>query len=452
MIGQLVGSRSFQRLASNFGAQIFNQCVTIGVQILLVPVLLHAWGKEHYGTWLLLAAIPTYLTFSDFGFTFIAKNEMTMKVASGDRSGALTIYQSVFMLLNMVVVTVISLAVLLVFSIRIGGLFNLGDVDEQTAKMVLLILITTVIFYQYFLLFSGGMRSEGKPAEETSWNALGRLCEGVATGMTALLGGDLIAAAIAILINRLVFNAFLFLRLRGLASYLVLGWKHASREEIKRLFNPSVSYMFVSIAQALMIQGPVIVLGALGPVSQVVVFSTSRTLARLGTSASNILNFSVIPEYSRIYGLKEMERFLHFIKIHFALTIAGAITYVIIMETFGGIVMDYWTHDIVKAPQPFFTLLILSVFAEMVWSALFTPLTAVNQHISVSYSFATLSCIGIVLCYVLVQYFSLTGTAVALMSVHWGMIFVTGYALLQRYPRRPQTVVTQDSPSESIAR
>jgi hypothetical protein len=62
---------------------MYNQVVVIGVQILLVPILLHGWGIERYGVWLLLSSIPTYLTFSDFGFTFIAKNEMTMKVAGG---------------------------------------------------------------------------------------------------------------------------------------------------------------------------------------------------------------------------------------------------------------------------------------------------------------------------------------------------------------------------------
>ena len=62
--------------------------------------------------WRLAASVGAlaYLTLSDFGFTFIAKNEMTMKAASGDLQGALVTYQSVFMLLNVIVAAVTLLA------------------------------------------------------------------------------------------------------------------------------------------------------------------------------------------------------------------------------------------------------------------------------------------------------------------------------------------------------
>jgi hypothetical protein len=70
---------SLRRVGFSFGAQIYSQIVNIGVQIMLVPILLHAWGAQAYAVWLLLSAVPTYLMFSDFGFTLSAKNEMTIK-------------------------------------------------------------------------------------------------------------------------------------------------------------------------------------------------------------------------------------------------------------------------------------------------------------------------------------------------------------------------------------
>ena len=87
------------RLGRTVSAQAYGQLVTIAVQLALVPLLLHAWGTRVYGSWLLLSAIPFYLTFSDFGFTFIAKNELVMAVAAGRREAALRTFQSIFALL-----------------------------------------------------------------------------------------------------------------------------------------------------------------------------------------------------------------------------------------------------------------------------------------------------------------------------------------------------------------
>ncbi len=151
-------SSSFRRVGFTLGGHVYNQLVLIGVQILLVPVLLHAWGIERYGVWLLLSSIPTYLTFSDFGFTFIAKNEMTMKAAGGDRSGVLVTYQSVFVLLNIITAVVAILAGAVIFAVPMRSIFALGEVSDIEAKLVLALLGASLIFYQYFLLFSGAAR------------------------------------------------------------------------------------------------------------------------------------------------------------------------------------------------------------------------------------------------------------------------------------------------------
>ncbi|MGB8322362.1 MAG: hypothetical protein WCE52_05295, partial [Candidatus Acidiferrum sp.] len=47
-----------QRLLRGFGAMAAGPVVTAGIQLVTVPLLLHAWGAAKYGDWLLLSAIP----------------------------------------------------------------------------------------------------------------------------------------------------------------------------------------------------------------------------------------------------------------------------------------------------------------------------------------------------------------------------------------------------------
>src|SRR5205823_6843927 len=98
---------AFRRIAKGFGANAYDQVVTVIIQIVGVPILLHAWGAQLYGEWLILFAIPAYLSMTDLGFSQSAGNDMTARVARGDRNGALGVFQSLNLLI--LVVTVVGL-------------------------------------------------------------------------------------------------------------------------------------------------------------------------------------------------------------------------------------------------------------------------------------------------------------------------------------------------------
>ena len=68
-IDVLVDHAIARRLRNGFGANAYGQLVVIIIQLAGVPILLHAWGTQLYGEWLILAAIPTYLSMTDLGFS-----------------------------------------------------------------------------------------------------------------------------------------------------------------------------------------------------------------------------------------------------------------------------------------------------------------------------------------------------------------------------------------------
>ena len=76
--------------------------VQIFIRLAEVPLLLSFWGTQLYGEWLMLSAIPVYLTISDGGFAGAACREMTMRSGAGDRTGTLAVFQSTWVLLIVV--------------------------------------------------------------------------------------------------------------------------------------------------------------------------------------------------------------------------------------------------------------------------------------------------------------------------------------------------------------
>lgn len=367
-------------ISRNLTAQGFSQIVTLIVQLGSVPLLIHAWGLESFGVWLLLTAIPVYLAFSDFGFTFVAKNEMSMRVAGDDRAGALEVFQSIFALLLLVAIGVGAVLAALIHVVPLGAVFDLGPETGAVARDVLLLQVGNVLLYQFFLLLCAGVRCEGRAATETVVAALARLGEAGAVVFAALAGYGLVGAALAGLTMRGVSLVVLALWLRGSTPWLRLGFGHARRAVLRRLAGPSVSYMMVPVSHAILIQAPVILLGAATTPAIVALYGVTRTVARLGVSGANVLSYAFTPEYSFAAGRGDGGRFRDLLRMHGRALGAGIAAYLLL----GPFLLPWGVRHLsggqIVPEGVLIGLLAAAVVFEMIWTAMFAPISAVNAH------------------------------------------------------------------------
>jgi hypothetical protein len=56
------------RLFRGASATALTPIVTAVIQLAAMPCFLHFWGAAKYGDWLILSAIPSYLSLRDLGF------------------------------------------------------------------------------------------------------------------------------------------------------------------------------------------------------------------------------------------------------------------------------------------------------------------------------------------------------------------------------------------------
>src|SRR3990167_9295719 len=90
-----------RRIVAALGANAFGQATNIVIQLASLPLFLHQWNMSTYGTWLMLSAMPAYLSMADVGMVSTAGNRMTMAMGNGQVAQANAVFQSalVFMLL-----------------------------------------------------------------------------------------------------------------------------------------------------------------------------------------------------------------------------------------------------------------------------------------------------------------------------------------------------------------
>jgi hypothetical protein len=223
------------------GATALSPVVATIIQLGSVPVLLHAWGAARYGDWLLLSAIPVYLTLSDLGFGDASGSDMAMRVAANDKAGALRTFQSSWALVTSVSLTMLLLASAAVWWIPWQPWLRLSSVSSPQAATILLVLASWVVIAQQNGVAESGYRCDGNFATGTFWMALQRLAEVLIATSVALLGRSLLATAFTYLVVRCLGTIGYALLLRHKSPWIHYGLRHARWNTIKQLAVPALS-------------------------------------------------------------------------------------------------------------------------------------------------------------------------------------------------------------------
>lgn len=386
-----------QRILHGLGANAFGQFVTVIVQLASVPILLHAWGAQLYGEWLILFAIPAYLSMVDLGFSQSAGNDMTARVARGDRAGALTVFQSLGVLVYGLTAIGLVLSALLVFHLPIQKWLNFQALDVDSARWSLLLLAATVLVTLPDGVTHAGFRAGREYALHYGMHSIVRLLQFTGVWVAALAGGGPVAAAAAFLAIRAIGTLTFAVMVVRRHPWLRYGFDKASVAELRRLFSPALANTAIPLAQAINIQGMVLVVGAvLGPLA-VVVFSTLRTLTRLALQLVLAVAHAAEPELAAAYGADKQalmrDLFVHTLRGGLWLALVAAAG----LALLGGFILDVWTVEKVAMQPALFACLLGSAVASVLWYGPLIVLKAANRHLRASsvYVFASTAALGL---------------------------------------------------------
>jgi len=405
------------RLLRGVGASALGPLVTTLIQVVSVPIFLHFWGAHLYGEWLILSAIPTYLALSDFGFGSVASNDMTMQVGKGDHNSAQHTFQSAWLLTTSISLTVALLAALVIGLLPLTRWLHLTAMTGPRISLTLLLLVACVLFGFQANMISAGFRCDGNFAYGTMWGNFVRFAEAAAVVVIVTAHGGPVSAAASMLAIRIVGNLWLQTALRRRSPWLHYGVAHASLDVVRRLWAPAMAYMAFPAGNALNFQGILLAVGAvLGPIP-VVVFSTLRTLARLPTQLTMIVQSGVWPELSRAHGASnnEIVRSLHRYSCQASIWISGGAAAVLALG--GTRILSLWTHGKVPMNTPVFLVLLLEVVVNSLWISSLVALLATNRHERAALVYLAATAISLPVSYLLMRAFGLVGAAEAMLLV-----------------------------------
>ena len=403
----------------------YGKAVVALLQLAMVPALATAWGLPGYGQWLLLATVPSFLVASDLGFGSAAGNRLIGEVARGDTGAARATFQSGLgvILACSAIVLVLMLAASSMLPDRLLAVS--GGMDAEAARSVLMVLSIWAVLAQQSKLFMAAINAHGGFALTATFEATVLLAEGIAVIAIVANGGTPLEAAFGYLAVRSVGIAgYVVLAFRR-ANWLALGFKYASAARTSELLRPALAAMTLPLAQAGYLQGTALAVGAAVGAAAVPIFTSLRTLSRVGLQAVLAVSGAVMPEFTAEHARGNLPWLQ---KITGALTTLNATVGAIAGLTLlfmGSTLLDWWTRGTIAAPQTMIALTAIGLLAGAIWNPLSYFLLSVNRHEGFAYTFGIATCGAVILSYVLVRQWGVTGAAAANLMLDLAMLVIS---------------------------
>ena len=403
--------------------QTFNQAVTVFVHLVSVPVLLNSWGKELYGEWLVLSAIPMYLSMTDLGFSSAAIRDMIIQIGKGSKDGALKAFQSAWGFLLIISFFVIMLFLPAVFVLPIEKLLNISILGFHEIRYLEMILCLLILATLQTNLFYGGFACVGKYG--LGFGVLGaiRLIENTGLLVCALLGGGVTDSALSALVLRIGGMFVMLFILKRSVAWLYPGFSYFDRTVLAKLFKPSLASLIIPLSDSFNLQGMRIIVGMIMGPSAVVVFATLRTLTRLVKMFLNSLSKILMPEIGMAYGNKDKQLMLLLHRKSCQISIGIALVSGLFLLIFGEGLLSIWTAGEVPMHQLLFAFLILVNIVNAFWFTSFNIQIATNFHARAAVVYLCVNISGLVMAWFAGLFFELNGVASVLLVMEITMIF-----------------------------
>ena len=414
------------RILAAIGAGAFGQLVSVAIQLASLPLFLRYWDMATYGQWLMLTAIPAYVSMADVGMVTTAGNLMTMDMARGDPQAANRVFQSASMFLALVCLAISAVAAVAIWVV------SSTSFDAQAA--VFASLIATVLLTLFSGLIEILYKATGRYAVGTMASNLLRLAEWGGAMVGLIYCQSFLGVALGSLLARLAGTAIYFFKSRHAHEALVWGVGAASAHEVKAMFRPAMAFMAFPMANALTFQGMTLLIGwVLGP-AVVSVFNAYRTVSRTAVQLTGIFGHALWAEFARLYGACDGlgMRALYAKSLRSGALMALGLS--LLLHWMGPWLMQVWTHGKITVEPLTFGMLLAYAAVAGAWHVPRVMLMAVNQHMVLAAWSLGIAVIQLLLAYgltlawgihgaaltVLICEAAMAGICVALASAHLG--------------------------------
>lgn len=408
-----------ERIIAAFSANSFGFVTSIVIQLATLPIFIHFWGTEKYGKWLLINTIPSYITLLDFGLVQAASTQMMIGMGAKKLDAVNETFHTVIFYLGC------SFSLLFLIFLSSIFIFDFSSIVDQSLMAVMVIMVLCAIVGHLSGLTNSIFFATHRYATATYLNNCARLFEWLMSIVALYIWGTIISVALSMLTSRLISSFFLYLIANRNRMGISWGVKYASKQRLRELIKPGLSFMSFTLNDVINLQGVLLVVGMVSGPAAVTILNAYRTFSRLTVQLTAILSHAMWSEFGHIYGnrdfvkLKSLYKNAH--KYSTLLALVICLSLFLVSEK----IITTWSRGHIEYDAILMAVTLLYSFCASIWHVPREFLKALNRHTGLIATMLVVSFMTVVMSYLGAAYSSTLAVIFLVMSAAEVILFLT---------------------------
>lgn len=278
--------------------------IPLMVSLATMPFTIRLLGSEGYGIVVLIALIPTYLGFADFGMGMASTKFGSEAYGEGDADKEARVIRTSALIVLMFSVPVA--IALMIFANSVIGIFSVSDAFQAEAVMALRIASVTFVLNLLVTVFNTPQLSRLRMDLNTFINAGTRIAGLIATPIVLYLGFGIIGAVTVLLIAAILNLAGqIFISAKLLPQLFGISF---DKLVVRPMLRFGGAYVVGAIAGLLLVNIEKGILAKTVSTTALAYYSVAFTLATMLTLFSGSMVQSLIPAFSQLQGEDKREQ------------------------------------------------------------------------------------------------------------------------------------------------
>lgn len=358
---ELVAGMTLARIKSNLSAIAVGKFVLLVRQVVVVPLLLQAWGAETYGSWLVLSTIPSMLTIAKFGIARTASTQITIDLGNKNEQAAMNCLLSGLLTLVTIIIAVLCSMFFLPWSFHALE----KTIAIEDAQIIVFVLMGGSLLQMLAGPFEGFYIANRRASAGLwiqTWEQLAQLvvCVSIiASGLPPL------TLAIGTEVTRVLGRALYAMHSQCPLNKLCKA--KVDLNSIRLLVSKGMGFQLGAVWQAVYFQGTVLLAAAIfGPVGAAT-WGTLRTVARAGNQLLDLMQGSVFPEVRLALSEGDLRRLQLLHNNAFSVTLILASINCLVLSIVGPWLYSIWTGGELEVPYLVWPFLGLGILLNALW-------------------------------------------------------------------------------------
>jgi O-antigen/teichoic acid export membrane protein len=408
--------------------------LTIGFQIISVPICLKCWGKENYGSWLALYSAFVLVRSLDSGYASYVGNKLNFLYHKDQQALQEHLASSItgIVIIGMVQLAIGVATIFFDSVVSLLGVASNNATDHQSSIALVVLIATWVLSGSYFGIIHRLQIPTGLMFQAAWWAMGFQVSQFIGIILAAVLHFNILHTSLlfAFIQFSIYMASALYIRFK-LPSYFPWWRGRRPRVGLKDLADSTLLTASNLIQQGTT-NGTVMLLSALSGPAAVPVFTTVRTLANLWTNVTNVLTTPLLPEVVRYHATGEGRKLVTVCETYWVLVGSTVNFGVLVLYPAIKPMYGYWTGRTIPLDTPLLCLLLASVVVANVGGLITLYLNGINSIGAVLAASTGRGCISVGGGGLLFFHFGIAGFGMSILGGELSALLVLGYSFVKR--------------------